>query len=480
MEALRVERIDPYRLKIPMQSCMRTYGMVYADALIEKWLYTDDALVQVANVACLPGIIGPSIAMPDIHMGYGFPIGGVAAFGKDDGVVSPGGVGYDINCGIRCVLTNIKIEEMAPLKDRIIESIFKSVPTGVGSKHKTLRCTDREFHDVITQGAGWLVRKGLCPEVELECYEDHGMLSCADPGGISDRARRRGLPELGTLGSGNHFIEIDVVDSIVDQDTAEAFSLFENQIVVLIHTGSRGFGHQVCDDYIHAMLKALPDYGIELPDRQLACAPLSHPDAHMYLSAMAGAANFAFVNRGIITYLVRHAFEDVLGKSWESMGMYLLYDCCHNIAKIEEIPSGDRHVEVCIHRKGATRALPPGDKRLPPRFRKTGQPVIVPGDMGRSSYILAGQKGSEKTFFSACHGAGRLMSRHKARKQAKGRSISDELSRDGIYALAARGSTLAEEMPEAYKDVSHVVNTISGAGIASIVARMRPIGVVKG
>ncbi len=480
MKGLKVERIDPYRLMIPRQACMRTHGMVYADATIEKRLYTDEALSQVVNVACLPGILGPSIAMPDIHMGYGFPIGGVAAFSKKDGVVSPGGVGYDINCGIRCVLTNMHLDDILPLKEQILQRIFTKVPSGVGSKHKVLKCTDKEFKDIITQGARWLVKKGLCPDVDLECHEDFGVLPGADPSNISERAKLRGLPELGTLGSGNHFIEMDVVDSIVDKDVAKAFSLFENQVLILIHTGSRGLGHQVCDDYIHAMLRTLPAYGIDLPDRQLACAPLAYDDAHTYLSAMAGAANFAFVNRGMVTHLVRSAFEEVFGRSWESMGMYLLYDCCHNIAKIEEILIHGEHVEACIHRKGATRALPPGDDRLPPRFRHTGQPVIVPGDMGRSSYILTGEEGSQETFYSACHGAGRLMSRHKARKQAKGRSISDELHRKGIYAVAARGFTLAEEMPDAYKDISDVVNTISGAGIARVVARMRPLGMIKG
>jgi tRNA-splicing ligase RtcB len=480
MAALKIRRIDPYRIEIARQPPMRTTGLVYANSKIERTLEHDNVLQQVANVAALPGIVGPSLAMPDIHWGYGFPIGGVAAFSERDGIISPGGVGYDINCGICCISTQLSLNEVRPRIDRLLTSLFNSVPAGVGSSNKGLAVGSKEFGQVLTKGARWAVRKGYAPDEDLDAHEDGGCIEGADPGSVSKRAIERGQPQLGTLGSGNHFLELDVVDMISDKAIAGSLGLFVGQVLVLVHTGSRGFGHQICDDYVHAMISAALRYGIELPDRQLACAPIRSREGQEYFGAMACAANFAFANRELITFLVRETFEQFFEKSSEHLGMRLLYDCCHNIAKMERITWEGSQVNVCIHRKGATRALPPGDRRLPGRFARTGQPVLVPGDMGRMSYILVGSEGASETFYSACHGAGRLLSRHEAKKRSKGREIIRELHDKGIYAMAASRATLAEEIPDAYKDVSDVVDTITGAGIATAVARLKPVAMIKG
>ncbi|HHO76163.1 MAG TPA: RtcB family protein [Deltaproteobacteria bacterium] len=459
---------------------MRTNGIVYANADIERSLGKEAAIEQVANVACLPGIVGSCLAMPDIHWGYGFPIGGVAAFSTSDGIISPGGVGYDINCGIRCISTSLCAHEVLPVIERLLAGLYRNIPSGVGSVNKALQVGKKEFGDVLVNGASWAVKKGFTPLADLEAHEDRGCIEGANPDMVSVRAVERGLPQLGTLGSGNHFLELDVVDEIIDPETAKAFGLFQDQIVVLVHTGSRGLGHQVCDDYVHSMLGSAHKYKIDLPDRQLACAPFSSSHGRAYWGAMAAAANFAFANRELVTFLIRETFEEVFNRGCEKMGMGLLYDCCHNIAKKEGIVLKGQKKEVCIHRKGATRAFPPGDLRLPGRFRATGQPVLVPGDMGRYSFILAGADNAHETFFSACHGAGRLLSRRQAKKLSKGRSILDELKRKNILAMAASRVTLAEEIPEAYKDVSEVVDTIAGAGIARVVARLVPVAMVKG
>jgi tRNA-splicing ligase RtcB (3'-phosphate/5'-hydroxy nucleic acid ligase) len=480
MDRLRIRRIDEYRIEIEQQKPMRTHGLVYANKVIERDLGQEEVLRQVANVACLPGIVGPSMAMPDIHWGYGFPIGGVAAFDLDEGIVSPGGVGYDINCGIRCIATDLSRQDVAPVIEKLLTMLYHKVPSGVGSSTRSFKLDRKEFRKVLAQGSVWASRQGLATGGDLEAHEDGGCIEGADPDTVSDKAYERGQPQLGTLGSGNHFLEIDVVEEIFDKKTASSFGLFQGQVVVLVHTGSRGFGHQICDDYVHAMLGGNRRYGIELQDRQLACAPVKSKEGEAYLGAMAAAANFAFANRQLITHLVREAFEEQFGKGWEKLGMRLVYDCCHNIAKKETVTFEGSRIRVCIHRKGATRALPPGDERLPGRFRKTGQPVLVPGDMGRMSFILAGDHGAGETFFSACHGAGRLLSRQSAKKLARGRSILEELREKGIHAMAASRATLAEEMPEAYKDVNEVVSTITGAGIARAVARLRPLGMVKG
>lgn len=480
MKDIRTVRIDPFRLKIEKHGEMRTHGIIYANSEIENYLLNDQAVNQVANVACLPGIVGPSMAMPDIHWGYGFPIGGVAAFSMKDGVISPGGVGYDINCGIRCLKTSLTHEQVSPVIERLVAALFNSVPSGVGSKNKTFKISETDFRQMLVRGASWVVKKGLAPEKDIECHEDCGCIEGANPDAVSEKAIERGLPELGTLGSGNHFIEIDNVDEIFDRDIARSFGLFEKQIVVQVHTGSRGLGHQVCDDYIHQMIGVAAREGIFLPDRQLACAPLSSKEAKRYLGAMASAANFAFANREIITFLIRECFENIFSKSFEKLGMDLLYDCCHNIAKIEKVISGGLEIEVCIHRKGATRALLQGDRRLPDKFIHTGQPVLVPGDMGRESYILVGSEKAEDTYFSACHGAGRLMSRSEARRNTKEKSVIDGLRIRGIHIIAASRATVVEEMPQAYKDVSKVVDTMAGADVAKKVAKLKPVGIIKG
>ncbi|HDP25956.1 MAG TPA: RtcB family protein [Deltaproteobacteria bacterium] len=480
MEKLTIKRIDPYRIRIEKTPPMRTTGLVYVNSALEKTLEHDMVLNQVANVACLPGIVGPSLAMPDIHWGYGFPIGGVAAFSLDEGVISPGGVGYDINCGVSCVLTSFTRDEVSSRINELLATLFGRIPSGVGSTNKDVRLSDKEFLKVLLKGASWATKSGYGSPGDLDAYEDRGSIAGANPDAVSKRALERGLPQLGTLGSGNHFLELDVVDFIADEERARKFGLFQGQIVILLHTGSRGLGHQICDDHVHEMLKAMPSHGIELPDRQLACAPVTSREGQAYLQAMAAAANFAFANRQIIIHLIRGSFEKTFGKSWDRLGMRLLYDCCHNIAKIEQISWKGSQRKVCVHRKGATRALPPGDVRLPERFTATGGPVLVPGDMGRMSFILAGSQWAEETFFSACHGAGRILSRRQAKKISRKRSIADELRRQEIHAVAASRSTLAEEIPEAYKDVSAVVNTITGAGIATAVARLRPVAMIKG
>ncbi len=459
---------------------MRTTGLVYANQAIERTLGDENVLHQVANVAALPGIIGPSMAMPDIHWGYGFPIGGVAAFSVEDGIISPGGVGYDINCGICCILTGMRLADVRGRLDKLLTALYNHVPAGVGSSNPKLAATGREFRKVLEKGAGWAVKKGYVPPSDLEAHEDEGCIEGADPDAVSGKAVERGQPQLGTLGSGNHFLELDVVDLVSDRTTAEGFGLFEDQVVVQVHTGSRGLGHQICDDHVHAMVAAAARHGISLPDRQLACAPVRSAEGREYFGAMACAANFAFANRELIVFLIRSAFEQVFGGSFERLGMRLLFDCCHNIAKLERVVWEGAVIQACVHRKGATRALPPGDARLPGRFRETGQPVLVPGDMGRVSYILSGEPGAAETFFSACHGAGRLLSRHEAKKRARGRQILEELRRKDIRAMAASRATLAEEIPEAYKDVSDVVDTVTGAGIAKAVARLRPVAMVKG
>lgn len=480
MEKLTVRRIDPYRIEIRQKPPMLTSGLLYASAEIEKTIEGEEVLRQVANVACLPGIVGPSMAMPDIHWGYGFPIGGVAAFSLEDGIISPGGVGYDINCGIRCIRTDLSRIDISPVLDDLLVLLYNSVPSGVGSSTRSFRMDRREFRRVLEGGSRWALKQGLASNEDLEAHEDLGCIEGADPDAVSERAYERGRPQLGTLGSGNHFLEIDVVDEIFDAGTAEGFGLFESQILILVHTGSRGLGHQICDDYVHSMLAAARSFGIDLPDRQLACAPVSSSVGREYFGAMASAANFAFTNRQIITHLVREAFEMQFGRGWEKLGLRLLYDCCHNIAKKETVSFEGKQRRVCIHRKGATRALPPGDRKLPDRFRKTGQPVLVPGDMGRMSFILAGDENAGETFFSACHGAGRLLSRQKAKKFAKSKRLIDDLKDKGIRVMAASRATLAEEIPEAYKDVAEVVSTMSGTGVARIVARLRPLAMVKG
>jgi tRNA-splicing ligase RtcB len=421
------------------------------------------------------------MAMPDIHWGYGFPIGGVAAFDMEEGIISPGGVGYDINCGVRLLSTGLKTSDVKEDVKALVEGLFINIPSGVGSKRKDLKLSTKEHRDVLVKGAAWAVEQGFGSEQDLYHIEDQGSIAGADPDTISDRAYERGRPQLGTLGSGNHFVEIAFIDEIYDEDLAESLGLHKDFITVTVHTGSRGFGYQVCDDSIKVMLKASQKYGIDLPDRQLCCAPISSPEGRNYLSAMACAANYAFANRQIIGHWVRETFERVLDVSPREHQMELVYDVCHNIAKIETHTVEGEKRKVCVHRKGATRAFPPDHPQVPDDYKKTGQPVLIPGDMGRYSYVLVGtERAMTDTFGSTCHGAGRVMSRNQAKKASRGRSISRELQDKGIYVRAAGKSTLVEEMPDAYKDVNMVVDVVDAAGVGKKVARLRPLGVMKG
>ncbi|RKY00182.1 MAG: RNA-splicing ligase RtcB [Spirochaetes bacterium] len=478
---LRIEKIDECRYRIPKTGKMRVDGVIYVDQkMMDEIIATDESLIQVANVAHLPGIQKYSLAMPDIHWGYGFPIGGVAAMDVEQGVISPGGVGYDINCGCRLLITRISKKD---IKDRIrelVDALFKAVPCGVGSKGK-IKLSKNEEKKVLEQGSRWAVKEGFGTEEDIARTEEGGMLKGADPNLISERALERGKEQLGTLGAGNHFLEIGYVEEIFDEKTARAFNLFKDQVTILIHCGSRGLGHQICDDFIRIMMKSIDKLGIELPDRQLVSAYIKSKEGQAYLSATATAANFAWANRQIIMHWVREAFSSTLAANIDEIGLELLYDVCHNIAKIEEHEIDGKKRKVCVHRKGATRAFPPKHPDVPKIYREVGQPVLIPGDMGTESYVLVGtQKAMEDTFGSTCHGAGRIMSRSKAIKFTKGRAIQRELENKGIIVKAKGSKTLKEEAPEAYKDVSHVVDIVHKAGISKKVARIKPLGVVKG
>jgi tRNA-splicing ligase RtcB len=456
-------------------------GIVYADGRMMRDIQKDESLQQVRNVAHLPGIVRASIAMPDIHWGYGFPIGGVAAMDAEDGVVSPGGVGYDINCGVRLLRSTLSREDVAAHLESIVTEMYRNVPTGVGAHRRDLRLGAQDLRRVLEKGAGWAVSQGLGRAEDLDTVEERGCIAGADPDLVSDRAGERGRTQLGTLGSGNHFAEVQYVAEIHDARIAEAFGLFKDQITVMIHSGSRGLGHQVCTDHLRVMGQASRRYGIALPDRQLACAPISSPEGRSYLAAMAAAANFAFANRQVMAHWVRESIAAALGVAPDRTGIGTVYDVCHNIAKFETFTVAGRSRRLCVHRKGATRAYPPNHPGTPAAYRDVGQPVLIPGDMGRYSYVMAGtDRALDETFGSACHGAGRVMSRGEAKRAVKGRSLFDEMKKRGVHVMAAGIATVAEEMPEAYKDVSDVVNVVHGAGIAVRVAQLRPLGVIKG
>jgi tRNA-splicing ligase RtcB (3'-phosphate/5'-hydroxy nucleic acid ligase) len=478
---MRLEQIDQFRWRLPREGGMRVDGIVYADERLITDIREDPSLTQVQNVAHLPGIVGASLAMPDIHWGYGFPIGGVAAMDADEGVVSPGGVGYDINCGVRLLRSRLTREQVAPRMPEIVGELFKRVPTGVGKGRADLNLGQDDFDAVLQDGAAWAVRRGLGTPADLDHIEEGGCLAGADPGLVSGRARDRGRTQLGTLGSGNHFAEIQYVAEIFDERVAERFGLRRDQITVMIHSGSRGLGHQVCDDHLRVMIAATRKYGIELPDRQLCCAPLGSPEGQRYLAAMAAAANFAFANRQVMTHWTRESLTRALGVSHALAGIETLYDVCHNIAKFETFELDGRTRRLCVHRKGATRAYPPGHPQTPASYRDVGQPVIIPGDMGRYSYVLAGtERARADTFGSSCHGAGRRLSRSAAKRSSTAREVMDDLTGRGVVLKAAGMGTVAEEMPQAYKDVAEVVGVMDGAGISTRVAQLRPLGVIKG
>lgn len=447
---------------------MRVDGIVFASEKMMRVIRTDESLKQVANVATLPGIVGASFAMPDIHWGYGFCIGGVAAFDANDGIVSPGGVGYDISCGIRLLKTEFEKKDVLDKIPGLMAILFKDIPTGVGSHRRDFKLSPDDEKQVLKKGARWLVERGYGSQGDLARIEDGGAIRGADVSAVSSRALDRGRDQLGTLGAGNHFVEVGYVAELFDETVAGGLGLFKDQVVVTIHTGSRGLGYQVCDDSLDMMIKAAGKYHIELPDRQLCCAPIHSPEGERYLSAMAAAANYAMANRQMITHYLREAFEHYFRKSAAEMGIETVYDVSHNIAKFEEHKVGGVSKRLLVHRKGATRAFP-------------GQPVLIPGDMGRYSYVLVGTEGSMKsTFGSTCHGAGRLMSRNEARRQARGRNIVRELEDKGITVFGASKGTVVEEMPDAYKDVAEVVDVVAAAGISKKVAKIVPLGVIKG
>jgi tRNA-splicing ligase RtcB len=478
---VEVRKLDDFRWVLPKKGKMRTEGLVYADEKMFAVIRKDPCLEQVANVACLPGIVGRSLAMPDIHWGYGFPIGGVAAFDMEDGIVSPGGVGYDINCGVRLLRSEL---DAAEIKDRIptlVDALFRNIPSGVGSRRKDLKLSSREMDNVLVTGAGWAVSHGYGSQAELKHIEERGCIAGGNPEYVSQRAHTRGKDQLGTLGSGNHFVEVGLVEEVYDEAAARALSLYKGQVTVIVHTGSRGLGHQVCDDHIKVLLKASAKYGIDLPDKQLCCAPIASKESKQYLSAMACAANFAFCNRQLITHWVRETFQEVLQVGPRELGLGLVYDVCHNIAKVETHEVNGKARKLCVHRKGATRAFPPHSPFIPEDYKEVGQPVLIPGDMGRYSYVLLGTSTALKeTFGSTCHGAGRMLSRRQAQKAAGGRAIIRELEDRGIYVRGAGQGTIREEISEAYKDVSDVVNVVHQAGIGKKVARLKPMGVIKG
>lgn len=480
-ETYKIQKIDAYRWRIPREGKMRVDGIVYADEHMMEEIQKDESLQQVINVSHLPGIVQHSLAMPDIHWGYGFPIGGVAAFDMDEGVVSPGGVGYDINCGVRLLRTGLYRSEIINKLEPLVNSLFINIPSGVGSHRKDMKLSQQEQKNVLKNGARWAITQGFGTKEDLHYIEENGCISGANPDLVSDRALERGRAQLGTLGSGNHFIEVGYVSEVYDDEIARVLGLREDVVTTVIHTGSRGLGYQICDDFIRIMIDASRKYQIELPDRQLCCAPISSPQGQEYLAAMACAANYAFANRQMITHWVRESFESALELSPRELQISLIYDVCHNIAKFEDHIVDGQKRRLCVHRKGATRAFPPYHPDIPEMYKSIGQPVLIPGDMGRCSYVLVGtEKSYRDTFGSTCHGAGRVMSRGQAIKTAKGRNIARELEEKGILVRADSRATLVEELPEAYKDVTGVVDVVEGAGISRKVAQLKPLCVIKG
>jgi len=478
-----LEQIDEccWRIPISYKSGMQVEGRIFASEPLLRQIRSDQAPEQVANVAFLPGIQMASLAMPDIHWGYGFCIGGVCATDPaEGGVISPGGVGYDINCGVRLVRTNLTRRDVQPRISPLMDALYHRIPAGVGEGGPYL-FAGKELRRLLVEGSRYLESRGWATPGDIEHTEAGGCLADADPDCVSHRAMQRGGDQCGTLGSGNHFLEVQVVDEILDQEAARTMGLEKDLICVMIHSGSRGLGYQVCDDALAMLRKAPAKYGISLPDRQLACAPVESPEGQEYLRAMRCAANYAWANRQLLMWQTREVFAEFFGRTWESLQMNLVYDVAHNIAKIEEHLVEGRPKKVCVHRKGATRAFPPGHPEVPQKYRQIGQPVIIPGDMGRASWLLTGQQGSmEQTFGTTCHGAGRLLSRTAAIQRARGRRIDRELAEKGIIARCRNWKGLAEEQPEAYKDVNQVVDVVHRAGLARKVARLVPIGVVKG
>ena len=458
---------------------MRASGRLYiADETFDA--LEEGAIQQIVNVACLPGVFKYSIGLPDIHFGYGFPIGGVAAFNTRNGIVSPGGVGFDINCGVRLIKSNLKLEDVEDHLDELVEELFKNIPSGVGSKGKVKLSKD-DINNVLDYGAEWAVENGYGWSEDLEYLEENGRIKSADSSVVSGKAKKRGIPQLGSLGSGNHFLEIQIVDEVYDEKVAEVYGLEKGMIVVMVHTGSRGCGHQICSDYLRVMDKAYKNYKIAIADRQLACAPIDSKEAQNYLKAMYAAANYAWANRQMITHWIRESFENVLGRSSKEMDMQIVYDVAHNIAKEETHNFKGRDMDLLVHRKGATRAFGPGREEVPLKYRDVGQPVLIPGTMGTASYVLHGtETAMQETFGSTAHGAGRVLSRSRAKKDYNPDEIVDNLESNGIKIKASSKHVIAEEAPGAYKDVDSVVRVSDSTGIAKLVVKVKPLAVTKG
>jgi len=476
------KQIEEYVYEVPAsyRDDMLVPARFYTDARLLDGVKNDRSLEQLVNTATLPGAVKYALAMPDIHQGYGFPIGGVVATQLPDGVISPGGVGYDINCGVRLLATHLEREAVMPYLDDLTSALYANCPSGVG-QGGSIRLKAGELDRIMELGSNWALKRGFATESDLERTEENGCLAGADAAKVSPRAKDRGKGQVGTLGAGNHFIEIDVIDQIADESVARRIGLGKGQIVVQIHCGSRGLGHQVCGDYVKRFQKTIRQYGLNLPDRELVCAPLSSPEGQDYLAAMKAAANYAFANRQVLTHHIRQSFEQVLAGRVSNHALYQIYDIAHNMAKVEFHEVDGRMIKLCVHRKGATRAFGPGSAELPSAFRDIGQPVLVPGSMGTASWVLVGTTGSmARTFGSTCHGAGRTMSRKKAKKSVHGAALREQLEADGIHVRAGSMSGLAEEAPVAYKDVNRVVDVVHGAGIAKKVARLTPVAVIKG
>ena len=464
------------------QPCMKVPVKIYASDGLVKKMKQDATFQQATNAACLPGIYKHSLVLPDGHQGYGFPIGGVAATDYENGVISPGGVGYDINCGVRVLRTNLDEDDVRPKVRQLIDQLFADVPTGVGKQGKINLRSHSGVDEVLAGGAKWAVEEGYGWEEDLENQEANGRLDIANPDDVPGSAKERGLKQSGTLGSGNHFLEIQLVDEIYNEDAAKIMGITrKGQVMVMIHSGSRGLGHQVCSEYIRKMTQAMRKYNIEVPDRELCCAPTTTPEGQAYLGAMSAAANYAFANRQAMMHWTREAFSKVMGQSPEDLDMGLIYDVAHNMGKVEEHDIDGKRRKVVVHRKGATRAFPAGHPDIPSKYRDIGQPVIIPGTMGTASYILlGGEKSMDLSFGSTAHGAGRFMSRARAKKEFFGKEVQDKLASEGILVRATKGIVIAEEAPGAYKDVDEVVKVSDDLGIATKAVRLRPIGVIKG
>jgi tRNA-splicing ligase RtcB len=476
------KKISDFEWEIPatFRSDMRVPVRIFATRRLLEASLDDLSIEQALNAATLPGLAGPVMVMPDMHQGYGFPIGGVAATEYPHGVISPGAIGYDINCGVRLLGSEIPFEIAQSVLPDLAAAFDHYCPSGVGTKG-SLQLSQAELDQICVQGARWALKKGMASEQDLRRTEEGGVLDGADPGKVSPRAKQRGLPQMGTLGSGNHFIEVDVVDQIFDRTAADAMGLREGCLTLTIHCGSRGFGHQICSDYVQELQSAVHKYQITLPDRELVCAPMDSPEGQAYLSAMRAAANYAFCNRQILAHQARKAFEQVFAGKVRQFHLHQVYDIAHNMGKVETHTLNGKQVKVCVHRKGATRAFGPGTPGLPSEYSLIGQPVLVPGSMGTGSWVLVGtQESMARSFGSACHGAGRVWSRSKAKKEVRGDRLKEELRKEGIHLRAGSLAGVAEEAPQAYKDVDEVVETVSGAGIARKVARLRPLVVVKG